>query len=865
MSITFKNSDFVLKVNDNTEQIYSIINKYDAYLDVLCSDKYYFLRNAVKEVIKFFFSDKYRTLEELAIDNYNNNEKLRQKFENVAAYLNRFDLKEKKSVSLDLATGTGKSWAIYGIAQIMLSEGLVDKVLVLCPSLTIEEGLKDKFNRFSGDQNLQSILKELGAIYPNPAIKSANDPILEGDICVENIHAVYERTGSSVYDSFKGKGRRVLVLNDEAHHIYSGIDSATKKWLEFLNNEEFGFYYIVGLSGTPYIEDDYFSDIIYRFGLKQAIEEGVVKKIDYKLEEESQKEKGFYEALENHRQYQSKYESLLKPITIVITDKIVSCIKVWKELVEFISEKESLSFDEAKKKVIWITSSIPGGNDGTTINGIIEKPEKIRKENLELLKTVDDLDNPVEWIVSVSMLTEGWDVKNVFQIMPHENRAFNSKLLISQVLGRGLRIPPNINPPILVKINNHEKWTPNIENIYKEVLEIENTLSWGFYEKNNAFLFPLYNLSYKSSLQTVETKKKKASTPENISLSPQSKEWIETSIYLLSGSVESTIENKDIISIESAAKQLKIFLNEKDSSISEKWTNKKLKLFIEEALKRSGNDSTYISKDNLVKIQQSFGPMFRNIDEENPRYKLESDNVFELKIENIVRQSFSESSLKNNGYLFYSLDSSDSFVYEEKILFSNFLKLKENLNQVKELTAVSSSLNDELKFLDKNFIYVERGNFRSPLNVLYVKDTPEFKFTLSLLQYSNLFDSILKSPDKGFYQVPYSYKPSKIAKSHVKNENFNPDFFIKINNRNEILVVEIKSDSDDNNKNRAKLRDASKHFEELNNKLKSSSIAWNYFFYFLSPQDYTDFFTAIRENRHPKWKSNLMNQLSKDD
>ena len=63
------------------------------------------------------------------------------------------------------------------------------------------------------------------------------------------------------------------------------------------------------------------------------------------------------------------------------------------------------------------------------------------KNNIPILRRVDDKDNPVEWITSVSMLSEGWDVKNVFQIVPHEERAFNSKLLIAQVLGRGLRIP----------------------------------------------------------------------------------------------------------------------------------------------------------------------------------------------------------------------------------------------------------------------------------------------------------------------------------------------------------------------------------------------------------------------------------------
>ena len=68
------------------------------------------------------------------------------------------------------------------------------------------------------------------------------------------------------------------------------------------------------------------------------------------------------------------------------------------------------------------------------------------------LKSVDETDSAAEWIVSVSMLTEGWDVKNVFQIVPHESRAFNSRLLVAQVLGRGLRVPRGMEQP-LVTIN----------------------------------------------------------------------------------------------------------------------------------------------------------------------------------------------------------------------------------------------------------------------------------------------------------------------------------------------------------------------------------------------------------------------------
>ena len=85
--------------------------------------------------------------------------------------------------------------------------------------------------------------------------------------------------------------------------------------------------------------------------------------------------------------------------------------------------EEGISSEEANKKVLIVTSA----------------PE--HQANVRSLEAVDRSDNPVEWITSVSMLTEGWDVQNVFQIVPHEKRAFNSKLLIAQVMGRGLRIP----------------------------------------------------------------------------------------------------------------------------------------------------------------------------------------------------------------------------------------------------------------------------------------------------------------------------------------------------------------------------------------------------------------------------------------
>ena len=111
-------------------------------------------------------------------------------------------------------------------------------------------------------------------------------------------------------------------------------------------------------------------------------------------------------------------------------------------------------------------------------------------------KTVDSPASKVEWIVSVSMLSEGWDVKNVFQIVPHEERAFNSKLLIAQVLGRGLRRPDGWKgeDPV-VTVFNHDSWSSRIKHLVNEILEIERRLT-STVDPASPHNFDLHNLDY---------------------------------------------------------------------------------------------------------------------------------------------------------------------------------------------------------------------------------------------------------------------------------------------------------------------------------------------------------------------------------
>ncbi len=860
MSIQYKQDDFVLKVDDHSSDVNEAVGKYEAYLDAITTPSFEHVREAIRQAFRFMVSNKYENTETLAKENWEQNSKLQLKYNAWEQYLLNIQIPSKKAVSIDLATGTGKSWVIYGIAQLALAEGLVDKVLVLCPSLTIEEELKGKFEQLAGDSTNQKILQELGSVFASPSIKNANVPILEGDICVENIHAAYQRTGSSIKDSFEGKGARTLVISDEAHHIYSPDDASTKKWFDFITSKSYDFAYHIGVTGTPYIENDYFHDVIYRYGIRQAIEDGIVKKIDYKLEE-ADTDKGWDETWHNHQELVKEYAGKLRPLSIIVTDRIYRTVEIWKELSEYISKKEGISFDEASKKVIWVSSGVPSkASEKSLVESILEKPEKVRKENLSLLKTVDEPDNPVEWIVSVAMLTEGWDVKNVFQIVPHDKRAFNSKLLIAQVLGRGLRIPAELEQPVYVKVNNHEKWSSEIKGLYEEVLELENRISYGYSESKKQYDFPIYNLDYiVEEKKVASTKQSKDKEPKIEVLKPQAKVKQTTSTYSASGTSTFQLEIQDTETISAAARQIKLFLKDKDIEISKNWPIKKIEEFITTNLEKLGYDSSFVSRENLATFKQSFGPMFRTSGEV-VRLSTKANNTREIHQANLPNQSFSESSIKRDGFLFYSKERVSELNPEEQEILKSYIDDKDNYDHVREAIVKYGGKESEIEFLKHNFFEKKDSAIKSVQSLIFVSFKPEKEFVSLLLENVDLIDSFLKSPDKGFYAFPYSYKPSETGSSHVKRENFNPDFFLKLRDQNIVLVVEIKADGDSSQKNKAKYRDGLKHFETLNKKLKDKGIDWEYHFYFLSSDNYTDFFQAIW-NEKLAWKSELMQLL----
>ncbi|MEG2013579.1 MAG: DEAD/DEAH box helicase family protein [Anaerovoracaceae bacterium] len=852
---SFKQSELVLRVSNVYNTTKLDISDWMPYLNRLCIDRTYQIE-AITQAIIYLASGNYKSLSDLAVENFKENSNLQEKYTTEDNFLKALQLKNKLFANIDLATGTGKSYVIYAVAQIALGIGLVDKVLVLCPSLTIETGLKDKFEKLSSDAGLKGLLPD-NVVYKNPSIVTANETVKKGDICVENVHAVYETTGSSISDSFSGIGDRVLVLNDESHHIFNKSvtdESAIKKWRTFLLDDKYGFKYILGFTGTAYIDDEYFPDVIYRYSLRDAIESRIVKNIDYIKEDESKGENEKFQVIyQNHRDNIDKYP-LLKPLSIIVTKDINSAKKLHESFVSFLTKHENSNKKVSEKKVLIVSSS------------------KEHKANIPKLKNVDERNDPVEWIISISMLTEGWDVKNVFQIVPWEDRAFDSKLLIAQVLGRGLRVPTeHQTPQPKVTVFNHKSWSSKIKRLVEEVLEIEKRIfSTILTDGERAqYHFTVKNITYSSEQEVIDKKVESKYVDftrimkEGISLESQSMEVSKSALYesVLDGKTreKNYAIRRETMTIDDVLDKLFEEFEQRD------WEGKALKLGedeytqnnlpprekIEDLIRLSmtnrGNKGDLIIEKNVHKILSAFTPLLRK-KSKSVISKSVSGEIFNISSKNMEKQSTSVGMLRQDRTIYLSNNWKNEILDQAQLVI---------INEISEDESLPRSAYHEI---DYNLL-------KTPVTTVISSSAPERKFIDMLCKKENsiLVDSWIKSRDRNFYSIEYTCKYGNANSKSRKyfHGKFNPDFFIKVIKEDCVyfLVTEIKMDGDDSEENKAKYKYGVQHFEELNNRLKADGANERYVFHILSPNDYPTYFQHLKDESLLKGQSFFRGEL----
>lgn len=850
--VVFNQKDLILKVNKNYDKSKLDLDKWENYLDVLCGNRDY-QKDAIRSSLIYLASGMYSTIEDVVKENYNSNSELCKKYLTIEDYISNLQIPNKLFANIDLATGTGKSYVIFAIAQILLAEKIVKRVLVLCPSLTIEKGLKKKFEELSSNANLRNAIpEELSGT--TARIISADSTICEGDICVENIHAVYETTGSSIKDSFKNGGEDTLVLNDESHHIFNSTsENDIKKWKEFLLRKDYKFKYILGFTGTAYLEDEYFNDVIYRYSLRSAIDDGIVKTIDYVQKDDvsGDREYKFQKIRENHQSNKRKYPNI-KPISILITKDISSAKNLYEDFLDFLCDFEKITREVAEMKVLIVTS------------------DQKHRANVRVLDFIDNKENSFEWIVSVSMLTEGWDVKNVFQIVPWEDRAFNSKLLIAQVLGRGLRIPMEYsNPQPSVTVFNHDSWSKNIKSLVNEVLEIETRIisTVKYNGDRNKYHFVVKNLSYDKEEKEINTD----STRLNYAKSWE--EGIKLKSQILQSKKETEYEN--LLTGKSRNIEYNIKLRTKTiNQVIDKiyqefrlrdWETKilglgddvvyskenlpprdKIESIIRKSMKSAGITGDILIEENANKIFTAFSTLFRTRSK-SVINSVKSTEFIDINTEDMRDETRGISSFRSADSMFFYTD-----------------KYKDEMPSEEQKVIVKKFVEDE-NFPKKAYTEINYYNFKTPLNTVIATADPEYKFLKKYLfedENAQKIKSWVKSRDMGFYSIEYSYK----LNSHTKVGTFNPDFIIKLDKiENVYLFIEIKDNGDNSLENKGKYKAAKEHFSLLNQKLRDSGINEKYIFHFLSPNDYEIFFQYLRDDKLDTFVSGLDNLLEEVD
>ncbi len=231
----------------------------------------------------------------------------------------------------------------------------------------------------------------------------------------------------------------IMILKDEAHHIYS-FEKAWKKILLGLNKDLVsqsgkGINMELDFSATPKTETGaLFPWIVVDFSLKEAIEMNIVK-LPLKGIVKDASEIASTKAVERYRAW---------------IDAGIRRWREYKKALRPLSKKPVLFFQcpenkEADEIFGYVNSAVPDLKDKvllihTDSTGEVKKADLPKAR--EFAKTIDNPDpekNPYEAIVSTLMLNEGWDVRNVNVIVGLRSYTSKRKVLPEQVIGRGLR------------------------------------------------------------------------------------------------------------------------------------------------------------------------------------------------------------------------------------------------------------------------------------------------------------------------------------------------------------------------------------------------------------------------------------------
>ena len=237
----------------------------------------------------------------------------------------------------------------------------------------------------------------------------------------------------------------LVVLNDEAHHIHDK-SLAWFKSIEDIHNrlklKDAALSLQLDVTATPkHNNGAIFVQTVCDYPLVEAISQNVVK--HPVLPDQASRAK-----LQERQsaKFTEKYADYLNLGVIEWRKTYDEHVKLGKKAILFVMTDDTKNCDDV---AAYLEGTYPDLKDAVLVihtknNGeVSEASSGKNKDDLDKLRkqanTIDEMDSPWKAIVSVMMLKEGWDVRNVTTIVGLRAYAAKSNILPEQTLGRGLR------------------------------------------------------------------------------------------------------------------------------------------------------------------------------------------------------------------------------------------------------------------------------------------------------------------------------------------------------------------------------------------------------------------------------------------
>jgi len=363
--------------------------------------------------------------------------------------------REFSSLCFALATGVGKTRLMGAfISYLHLAHG-INNFFVLAPNLTIYNKLIADFSDRTHPKYVFKGISEFATDAPviitgdnydqhDPAtgglfggvrinifnISKINSEVRGGK--APRIKRLSEYIGESYFDYLAGLPDLVLLMDESHRYRASAGIKAINELKPILGLELTATPFVEGAKGTAV----QFKNVILDYPLSRAMEDGFVKEpavvtrknfnpagmsLDaierMKLEDGVRLHESVKVELETYaRETDNK---IVKPFVLVIARDTTHAGALL-----VLIQSDSFFEGRYKDKVIQVDSSQSGAKE---------------EEMIARLLKVEHTDEPTEIVIHVNMLKEGWDVTNLYTIVPL--RAANARILIEQSIGRGLRLP----------------------------------------------------------------------------------------------------------------------------------------------------------------------------------------------------------------------------------------------------------------------------------------------------------------------------------------------------------------------------------------------------------------------------------------